>query len=149
MNTNTILETIWGFPVPALRELEHSIARIRSLKEEFTVPVEVSTGCPAQLADGSNSVKSAGPATSPADLPTPAPRQPLRPPKPGSLRHTIHDILRRSPGPMQRSNIILAAARLRASTVDQGFKAKVSDILTNALDPNIHRVGYGKYQFRE
>jgi len=147
MNHTTIIESIWNFPLPALRELEGSIAKLRQFKEEIFVSK-------AEDFPGSNGVSPSSPEKEALPAPStgravPAPRQPLRPPKAGSLRHTVHEILRGANRPIQRRDIINTAARLRGASVDINFKAKVGDILTNAIDPNISRVGYGKYQYRE
>jgi hypothetical protein len=74
-------------------------------------------------------------------------RNPMRTPKPSSLRGRIHDLLRSSGKPLQRARIISEIATSRGEKVTENLKAKVGDILTNRHDPRIRRVGHGIYTY--
>ncbi len=79
-------------------------------------------------------------------LPAPlARRAPMRPPKAGSLRASVHEVLRRSTGAMQRSAVIATVASARGAATDEKLIAKVGDILNNPHDEVIRRVGHGVF----
>jgi hypothetical protein len=75
-------------------------------------------------------------------------RAPMRPPKPGSLRASVHGILRKSTGPMRRSAVIAAVASARGAEADEKLIAKVGDILNNPHDESIRRVGHGIFALK-
>ena len=72
-------------------------------------------------------------------------RRPMRPPKPGSLRARIYDVLQRNGKPMQRADIIRAVAEQRGQEVDELMKAKIGEALTNKHDPIFQRLAHGVY----
>jgi hypothetical protein len=75
------------------------------------------------------------------------PRLPLRPPKPGSLRQTIYQILGQKNGmPLSRAEIIAQAAAVRNCKPNDNFKASVGEILRCKTDPRIRRVAHGMYR---
>jgi len=75
-------------------------------------------------------------------------RAPMRPPKPGSLRATVHGILCKSTAPMRRSAVIAAVASARGEEADDKLIAKVGDILNNPHDESIRRVGHGIFALK-
>lgn len=74
-------------------------------------------------------------------------RNPMRAPKPSSLRGAIHDLLRTAGKPLQRAQIISEVAARREDRITENYKAKVGDLLTNRHDPCIRRVGHGIYTY--
>ena len=74
-------------------------------------------------------------------------RNPMRAPKPSSLRGAIHDLLRTSGKPLQRAQIISEVASRRNDRITENYKAKVGDLLTNRHDPCIRRIGHGIYTY--
>ena len=75
-------------------------------------------------------------------------RAPMRPPKAGSLRAAVHQVLRRSSGAMRRSAVIAAVASARGVNSDEKLIAKVGDILNNPHDESIRRVGHGIFALK-
>lgn len=151
MIQQAIIDSIWGYSTEQLRQLETTISKLRHLKEDLHIglneKVEQQT-VPAEIAHGE------GKPTQPPNMdrpmvPATAARQQLRSPKPGSLRDTIHRILQEAGSPMQRAGIIREASKRTGAPVDPRLKAKVGDILTCGLDPNIKRVAYGIYRYQQ
>ncbi|MFZ4776404.1 MAG: hypothetical protein ACOYM3_13615 [Terrimicrobiaceae bacterium] len=93
-----------------------------------------------------NPVEASHAAQPPARHPLPQ-RNPMRAPKPSSLRGAIHDLLRTAGKPLQRAQIISEVATLRNDRISENYKAKVGDLLTNRHDPCIRRVGHGIYTY--
>jgi hypothetical protein len=73
-------------------------------------------------------------------------RKPMRPPTPGSLRATVHEVLQKQRRPMKRADVIDAVSRARGIPVDPLLKAKVADALSNQHDSAIQKVAQGIYQ---
>jgi hypothetical protein len=80
----------------------------------------------------------------PAKLPQ---RQPMRIPKPGSMRDFVHAALRRTARPMKRAEVIDAVAAERGLMIDDLLKAKISDALSNRHDPYVRKVSQGVYAY--
>ena len=76
-------------------------------------------------------------------------RTPLRPPKPNTLRATVHQVLREGAKPMQRCAIIAAVALKRGVRVDDNFRAAVGEVLNSKFDPAIKKVSRGVYMLGE
>ncbi len=74
-------------------------------------------------------------------------RSPLRPPKPGSLRAEIHQILEEEGQAMRRSDVIERVASRLGMPVDANLKAKVGEHLRNHHDPFVRKVAQGIYQY--
>lgn len=74
-------------------------------------------------------------------------RNPMRAPKPSSLRGAVHDLLRTAGKPLRRAQIISEVASRRGERISENFKAKVGDLLTNRHDPRIRRIGHGIYTY--
>ena len=76
-------------------------------------------------------------------------RTPMRAPKPGSLRAVVHQVLKQAGKPLPRAAIIEAAARERGEAINDLFRAKVGEVVNNAHDPFVEKVGYGITGFRQ
>jgi len=149
MIQQAIIDSIWGYSTDQLRQLESTVSKLRQLKEDVSIglngKVEPQT-LPAEIAHRESKTALPSAVDRPM-VPATAARQQLRSPKPGSLRDTIHRILQETGSPVQRAAIIREASKRTGATIDQRLKAKVGDILTCGLDPNIKRVAYGIYRY--
>jgi hypothetical protein len=144
MNTTQHLSMLLALPQPDFDSYVQSIGHLIELRKSLqpTSPLEVSRA--AQNVVAVSSPSPAEPSMATNGL---VPRPPMRAAKSGSLRGEIHGVLKASAKPLRRSEIIAAVARRRNQTVDDIFRGKVSDILTNTHDPFIQRVAHGTYAF--
>jgi len=149
MTTKSIIDTIWGYSTDQLLKLEATVSKVRHLKEELNLCLEGNPHPSTVLEE------EVGPGLAPSSstsvrplLPPTAARDPLRPPKPGSLRATIHAILREAEKPLRRVEIIHAVARRQGSDISAKLKSKVGEVLTCSLDPRIKKVAYGIYRYQ-
>jgi len=141
MNRNNILETVWSLPVEEIDCLKSGIDKIHALKIELNG---------SKSSNGSPIIRESdeAPLITPRNI-VATPRTPLRPPKPGSLRETIHAILRKADKPLRRAEIIQTVAEIKSLPLDDKLKAKVGQVLTFSLDPKIRKVAYGIYRYQE
>jgi len=72
-------------------------------------------------------------------------RAPMRPPKPGSVRAAVHEVLRKAGGPMRRADIVEVVAQMRGEAVNDLLRAKVGEVLCNRHDHLIHKTAPGTY----
>jgi hypothetical protein len=98
---------------------------------------------PSQLVE--ESLEKALPQVNPAQ-PSLLQRKPMRPPAPGSLRATVHEVLESAGKPLRRAEVIEEVARIRSVPIDTLLKAKVSDALSNRHDGVIQKVAPGVYK---
>ncbi len=147
MNKTDLLNTLWMLPLDDLDWLQSGLEKIRSLKAEL----QGSGGCSHAAAQAPISpleVQPSTPVVNPRTIAASA-REPLRPPKPGSLRAIVHRILREADKPLRRAEIIGIVAKIKSLPIDEKLKAKVGEILTCSLDRNIKKVAYGIYRYQE
>jgi hypothetical protein len=145
MKTTTLIEILqmaWNLQPDEIRELEEKLASIRQLKSDVfaLVASDVSSNRSATLQEA-QLIKS------PKSRPLPA-RGPLRDPKLGSLRHSVHQALRNASAPVRRADLISTIAHERGLPINDSLKVKVGDILTSGHDPYILRVAHGIYHYR-
>jgi hypothetical protein len=69
----------------------------------------------------------------------------MRPPRPGSLRAAVYDVLAMRPT-MSRADIVEAIARTRPHKDRDTLTAKIHDTLNRPNDPRIVRVSRGLYR---
>jgi hypothetical protein len=142
MNTISILDSVWNLPPEELLGLEQAIGNIRNLKEELLERKGVPPEPHMQE-------KSTDPPAAPPPRLLARARRPLPPPKPGSLRHSVHAALKSAQSPMPRADIIHAVSIQRKVPITMKLKSKIGDILTCGLDPYIRRVAYGVYRYEK
>jgi len=136
-----LLQAAWHLQPEKIAELESKLASIRQLKSDV-----FSIGAPEEDTKRNSSLQHADVIERPkAKLPA---RGLLRAPKPGSLRHSVHEALRAAAGPVRRAEIISCIARERDLPVDATLKVKVGDILTSGHDPYIFRIAHGIYRYK-
>lgn len=141
MNTNQHLAQLLGMPQSDFDIYVESVNLIARLRKRTEPSIKHTEGNPASPPPS----KVVGVQKSPRL----ASRRPMRAPKPGSLRGAVHDVLRSSAKPLRRADIIAGAAERNGCKVDENFRAKVGDLLTNPHDPLIKRVAYGTYAFAD
>jgi hypothetical protein len=137
-NNTDLFEEYWRLSAPELeRHIEFlgELARLKTKFQQGASPCESTPALAARppLAERGSSLLR---------------RAPMRPPKPGSLRASVHGILRKSTGPMRRSAVIAAVASARGAEADEKLIAKVGDILNNPHDESIRRVGHGIFALK-
>lgn len=147
MNKTDLLNTLWMLPLEEIDWLRDGLEKIRSLKEELHGPA-ASSHAVVQPPTFPLVVEPSASILNPRTIAASA-RDPLRPPKPGSLREIVHRILREADKPLRRAEIIRIVAKMKALPIDEKLKAKIGDILTCSLDRNIKKVAYGIYRFNE
>jgi hypothetical protein len=142
MNTTTHLAQLLTMPDPEFDRYLEAVNQLVSIRR-IAAPASSSMPSPA--------VPSVPLATMPA-VTSIAPkrlatRPPMRAAKAGTLRGDIHDVLRSSGKPLRRIAIIKAVADRRGRPVDEVFRGKVGDVLTNPHDPFLRRVATGTYAY--
>lgn len=142
MNTTTHLAQLLTMPDPEFDRYLEAVNQLVSIRR---------IAAPASSSMPSTAVPPVPLATMPAVTSTApkrlATRPPMRAAKPGSLRGDIHDVLRSSGKPLRRIAIIKAVADRRGRPVDEVFRGKVGDVLTNPHDPFLRRVATGTYAY--
>lgn len=139
MNTNQHLAQLLGMSQPDFENYRESVNQIAELRKRTEPSTAQDAGKPGSLP----TPKVGGT----QKVPRLASRPPMRAPKPGSLRGAVHAVLRSSAKPLRRAEIIAGAAERKGRKVDENFRAKVGDLLSNPHDPLIQRVAYGTYAF--
>ena len=134
MNTPQHLANLMLLPWPELQTYQQVVADIVSLRTRVDTPPAREPVNPLPPVLG----------LEPRGLQE---RSPMREPKPGSMRGTIHDILRSAGKPMRRAEVIALVASKRGVPIDDALKAKVGDHLTNRHDPFVRKLAQGIYQF--
>lgn len=74
-------------------------------------------------------------------------RERMRPPKSGSLRASVHEVLAQARGPMRRAAVAKQVALKRGERGDDRFVNAVGEILRNPHDPYVRKVSTGVYEF--
>lgn len=151
MNTTQHLAELLTLPAPEFDRYLEAVNQVAQLRRHAEPALSATSpalpAVPAALA-GVTPVAQLPPVVSmaPQRLAT---RPPMRAAKPGTLRGDIHDVLRSGGRPMRRIAIIKAVANRRGRPVDETFRGKVGDVLTNPHDPFLRRVEPGTYEFVE
>ena len=124
-NTQLVAE-LWQMPPEELRLVSQIAAKLAALRSQF------------ERATGRRSEDRSA---------TAAPRQPLRPPRAGSLRETIHAVLAdAAPGALDRKELTARSAMRRAIPNDAKLAAAVGMILRDwQHDGGINRLDDGTY----
>ena len=138
-NNTDLFEEYWRLSPPELERHMEFLGELARLKTKFQQAPPPSESAPTLAAR---------PPLVERGSPSLTRRAPMRPPKPGSLRASVHGILRRSTGPMRRSAVIAAVASARGEEAGDKLIAKVGDILNNPHDESIRRVGHGIFAMK-
>jgi hypothetical protein len=138
-NNTDLFEEYWRLSPPELERHIEFLGELQRLKTKFQQAAPPAESAPALAARPSLSERGSTSLTR---------RAPMRPPKPGSLRASVHGILRRSAGPMRRSAVIAAVASARGAETNDKLIAKIGDILNNPHDESIRRVGHGIFALK-
>jgi hypothetical protein len=138
-NNTDLFEEYWRLSPPELERHMEFLGELQRLKTKFQQAASPAESAPALAVRPPLAERESSPLTR---------RAPMRPPKPGSLRASVHGILRRSTGPMRRSAVIAAVASARGAEADEKLIAKVGDILNNPHDKTIRKIGHGIFALK-
>lgn len=142
MHKNEHITELWLLPMSELKTHQAIINDLVNLRERIEQPPETSfKGVPSALQTPTPLL----PHQPSQGLRTLHERAPMRSPKPGSMRSTVHEILQAAAEPMPRGEMIAQVAAKRGVVADDMLKAKVGDLLNSRHDPYIKKVAKGIY----
>jgi hypothetical protein len=121
--------------VTALKHVRNAIDELLAARER-SVPGSSSRSAPA--------IKPAKAAAAPPAM-TLRTLAPLAPPRPGSLRDNVYQVLSGHPR-LTRAEIVEAVTSMRPHTDRGHLISKIHDTLNHVRDPRIERVGRGVYR---
>lgn len=74
-------------------------------------------------------------------------RRPMRPPRPGTVRALVYEVLSQKSGvPQRRAEIVRAVAERKGASV-ASCEQPVATVLRDRFDPHLSRTNYGYYAF--
>ena len=150
-----ILRTLLARDVTALKQLRDlfsAVVEIREKEQDLLAVLEPPSDPPvaekASPSEPAKAIQGEPMASRTNELPPgTAARRPMRPPRPGTVRALIYQVLSGKNGvPQRRSEVVRAVAELKGSTI-ASCRKPVATVLRDKFDPHLVRTGYGEYAF--
>lgn len=130
-------------PVGQLRTYAEAVGKLADLRAQVEAAVTAGTTTAEALPEAAAvTPPPLGPGANQPRL-----RGPMRPPAPGSLRASVHEVLAQARGSLPRAAIAEQVAANRGVRVDDKLINAVGEVLRNRHDRYIRKVATGVYIF--